>query len=234
MDTIHQILSIRGCVAIPALWCYLFLMDISFHTLVTVHLSTPTDWTDRGIQSPKMPSGCPWHPKVTPTRKAIDTHLDILSHTNILSSWIVVPTQAIGKHSPLKFLLPMMSTTVCLPAGCHTVSHSSVLQLLICKEILLLGSLLQNGWRHDPGDFVLFITIVVPTGFTVQCTIHICVPFLDHLVDYRDCRWYLKDVNVSWQVCCFVFLKNACHWFYFSHRVTRLNCTFNLRLCVQS
>lgn len=135
-----------------------------------------------------------------------------LGHTfshNIVSSWIVVPTQAIGKHSPLKFSSSYDVYHCVSQPDVASVSRSCVLQLLICKEILLLGSLLQNGWHHDPGDFVLFITIVVPTGFTVQCTIHICVPFLDHYVDYRDCRWYLKDVNVSWQVCCFIFLKKC-------------------------
>lgn len=85
MDNRHRIPSTRGCVDTPMLPCSLLLSDRLSPTLVTLHLSTPTNWQTH-IQCLAMPSRCPRHQSINPTREAIH----IFSHNN-LSSWTADP-----------------------------------------------------------------------------------------------------------------------------------------------
>lgn len=123
-----------------------------------------------------MPSRCPWHQSITPAKETIHTCTHTFSQNNS-SSWTAIPPKQTETHTHLTYIhfLPHLPLCVSRPrAEVPFDGGSSVLhgQVLHCRGLRLLRTLLQSSWHHDPRDFqVAYRTTVVPVGIIVYSTL---------------------------------------------------------------
>lgn len=115
-DSQHRIRSTRGCVAAPIFPCFLFLSDRLYlsHTGYTAPQHSTTNWQTH-VQCLVMPSRCPWHQSINPTREAIHTGNTIIYLPGLQTRQNALEKRADTRMSNLH-LFPTMPTTVCVSA----------------------------------------------------------------------------------------------------------------------